>query len=599
MNLTKATITYFFFLVLLISFVSADDVGEAASTNADFYTGSINITTQSDSMTNTNNNGIPDTLHIRLTTNAINPATYTVIVDLENGNDLISESVTKTFSQNDNTATLSFSSLLFAQNQFDYTIRMYDEDHNLVLRKQRSITNNYPTYETGTSITAITDAKVNNNLRLALSLDVRKSETADITAFLKYDDKTIAKTVEATLSLGTQTVNIDFDSEAIKETHHAGRFVVDTVLIGEKSISPNYTTSFYNYKDFAETSYLDSFTSSKADANSNNLADYLAIGITAEIKQEDSYTVSYALYDLFDNFITTVEKTQSLGIGAQQIQTQIEGSIIQEAKINGPYIIKSITLEREGAIEDTLFNAHTTEAYFFDDFETPALPDLTINLTLSHNNATNITQYNLTITNEGDAAAFNVFYDLFDNHEVSVTGSVDILDVNESLLFIYNFTAPENAVTTAIIDFGNNVEENNESNNIEQIAPPLDNLAIPDSVRREVRRNIAYHAFLTIDEQYDNVEVNLFWATDDNLDLMLISPNGTLYDNESIQEGFIFEGEHPETITLKNPEQGTWLVRVFSNNALETVPFTVEARSYPDGIPDLEVSGAYLAYVPV
>jgi len=64
--------------------------------------------------------------------------------------------------------------------------------------------------------------------------------------------------------------------------------------------------------------------------------------------------------------------------------------------------LKFIRLSSGSETVDLIFDAYTTNSSSFDDFEQPPLPDLTVIVEKQHDDTTNSTNVNVTITNRGE-----------------------------------------------------------------------------------------------------------------------------------------------------------------------------------------------------
>src|SRR3989344_1944213 len=73
-----------------------------------FYNGALNVTSQTDYMIDTNNNGINDLLIINLTTDALTSGTYRFVVEINNGENFIVNDTTTTISGSDRYASINF-----------------------------------------------------------------------------------------------------------------------------------------------------------------------------------------------------------------------------------------------------------------------------------------------------------------------------------------------------------------------------------------------------------------------------------------------------------------------------------------------------------
>jgi len=442
----------------------------------DFYNGTVNVTSQNDYMSDKNSDNKNDTLIINMTTDA-SAGAYQFIIEIIDENGILVNGTEKTLTSSDVSASINFPSELLTRQKFNYSIRMNDNDNNLVFRKFNIESQIYKNYETGTNVTKITDENSDNNfIRVNLTIDSNAAKTANITVVLAYNSSSISKTEEKTLNDGLQVISINFDNETIKSTHYNGNFTIDAIITGNKIFDFNQNTSIYNYEDFAKTSYIKSIADGKIDANNNNLSEFLEINFTLEIKTSGAHTVAYDLYDQFNNFVANFSKTQSLNAGTQNVQTLVNGSELYKTKINGPYVLSFAKLSIGNETKDIIFNAYTTNQTFYTDYEKPNLPDLKVAVNKSFNEINNITKIAVNLSNIGNAPAFNIFLDIFDNGTYNNNTTLDFLGKNNFKIYNFTVTNTSNATLyTAIADFDNLVDESDESNNIANSLAALTN----------------------------------------------------------------------------------------------------------------------------
>ncbi|MEK6808720.1 MAG: hypothetical protein AABY14_03470, partial [Nanoarchaeota archaeon] len=468
--------TAYIILITLLIIATAvsqttDDLIE--SYNYNYSDGAITLITQTDHMRDTNGNGINDQLTIELTIDATTD-TYNIQTDLSDGRNTISKWQTQTLTTNSK-VEITYDTSLLTQNTFNYTTAIYNTNNDLVFRRYKAQTNYYEDYEKGFNIIDINDKNINNEiLIIELTINSTKTEQKNITAVLEYNISTTSATKETQLNSGIQQIQIEFTNETIKSTHHNGNYRLSKIIIGEKQIETNYTTGQYNYEDFAKTSYIKGYTDTLKDYN-NNLSEALEINLTLNIKTTGTYTITYELYDEFENYITTLEKNITLPTGIQQIQTLINGTEIYKTKMDGPYKLNYAKLSSLEQTMDYIIDPYKTNLYYYTDFERPQLPDLTIKMSINHSVTTNITNITINLTNIGTAPAFNIFTDTFNNlteNPYTRNESTAFLDINQSLIYNYIISNSINSTLyTAIVDFDNLIEEINESNNLIQSTP--------------------------------------------------------------------------------------------------------------------------------
>ena len=466
MSISKLPIYLILFLILITS-ISAFLQSLLNSYNYDFYNGTINVTSQNDYMIDKNLNYKNDTLIINITADATS-GNYKFIAEIIDENGILINNTQKTISASDFSAAINFPSELLSKQKFNYSIRINDNENNLVFRKSNIESHAYSDYETGTNITKITDENVNNNfIRINLTIDSPEAKNANITITLAYNSSTISKREEKSITNGIQIISINFGNETIKSAHYNGNFTINYIIIGNKMFDFSQNTSAYDFRDFAKTSYIESISDGRIDLNNNNLSDFLEINFTVEVKEENNYTVSYELHDQFNNFAVNKSKTENLPIGAQNIRALVNGSEIYKTKISGPYLVSFAKLSVGNDAKDIVFNSHTTSEIFYTDFEKPSLPDLKLAMNAVFNNAKKTANITVNLSNIGNAPAFNIFLDIFSNKTYQNNRTLAFLDKNNFI--VYNFNAENSSndtLFTAIADFGNLVDESNEENNI-------------------------------------------------------------------------------------------------------------------------------------
>jgi len=460
-------------LIISINFVSAANMTIqqlADSYNYSFSTGVISIASQNDYMIDADNDGLNDTLIFNITISPINFGTYRFIAEIMDSKGILINDTLKNVNSSETSVNVSFPSELLSKSRFNYSLIIKDVNEDLVFRNFNIESQTYNKFKTGTNITKITDENINNNfLRINLTINSTQAILSNVTVTLSFNSSKISQNKENNLSNGIQVVSIDFDNETIKSTHYVGNFTIDSIVVGNKVFNPNQNTSIYSYEDFAQTSYIKSIADGRIDTNANNLSEFLEINFTINVKTADTYNITYDLYDQFNNFVISVNKTQTLALGNQIVQTLINGSDIYKTKINGPYLLSFVKLAVGNDTKDIIYNAYTTNQSFYTDFERPPLPDLKVGMGVIFNPTTNTTNITVNISNIGQAPAFNVFLDVFDNITYTNNRSLSFMDVNQTITYQFNITNSSNTTLyTSIVDFNNLVDESNESNNIAQ-----------------------------------------------------------------------------------------------------------------------------------
>lgn len=484
-------------------------------------TSQMNVTTISDFMIDKNNNGINETLVFELTTSNT-AGNFVFVLNLFDKNGVLTNETNRTLNSGANKLNITFDSVLLSQSQLNYSIKVYNSTYSLKYRKDDILTGIYSGYEEGFRLLGINDAKLNKTLMINLTINSSLNGTFETALFLMYNDSVISKKENKSITSSAQQLILNFRNETIKLTHYTGKFNISSIKIGKKIIKTNFTTGFYDFRDFAVKSHISDFTDNGSDTNGNNKYDILQINASLQIMNDNAYTVTLALYDLFDSVAEIKNFTSFLNAGNKIAAFNFNGSKIYEKKLNGPFMIKYIELYEDGALIDKINDAYTTGNYNFNDFDNPSLPDLKVNISVSdgyHYGINNIT-INFTFKNTGNSYAFNVFTDIFDNRTFSRSNKSNVLNINSEIKYQINFTNISDFEVTAIADLQDFVEESNESNNAERVA-----------IKLNKRPNLEPVTNITVNET-DKIIISLS-ATDPNDDNLLFSINFSKFSNKS------------------------------------------------------------------
>lgn len=449
-------------LLCTISLISALTVQELISSYSfDYYGEQIDITNISDSLNS-------NTLSFSVSVANASSDNYTSYIDLEDVGGVVSGESIGSLTSSGGTIQINISTYqLSGADQFNYTLRIYDSNDSLVYRQGNLTTGVYSSYDSGYEVLDVVDSNINNDyIKLNVSLNSSVASTENISVFLEYGDKFISVTNEESLSSGVNYIILEIDNETIKSTHYNGSYNITGVLVGEKLIILNLTTSVYDYEDFAKSSYLKSYSSSFVDSNANNLTDYLEFNFTIEVKDAGDYRVLADIYDLYGQYLVSVNESDSLAVGERIISAQVNGSLLYSLGVNGPYLISVAKLLLNEEEIDLERNAHITNITSYYDFERPPLPNLEISMNSSFNGKDNIVD--VVVENVGTAVAFNVVVDLFDVGDYEKQFVTSRLNVSEEYSFqIVMNESFSGEILVGVADFNNLVDEENESNNVD------------------------------------------------------------------------------------------------------------------------------------
>ncbi|PJC45019.1 hypothetical protein CO038_00655 [Candidatus Pacearchaeota archaeon CG_4_9_14_0_2_um_filter_39_13] len=522
-KLAIITVIVGMFIIVGIVPSSAGDLQDLLNSYSfDYYGDTIDVANITDFMTDTNGNSVNDLFNFNLSINNATNGVYTFYVDLIVDDELVTSSATKNIVSFPNFAIINMSTKFLSGNSFNFTIRVYDSNNLLVYREGKIQTQQYGSYEQGHFINSITDSSVNNDLiRVNLTVVSSGSSTENVSVFMRHDDRFISSNKQISFVNGTNLIYLDFDNETIKSTHYNGTFLIDNVEIGQRKFFLNHTTNYYDYEDFATTSYIKSYEDSFLDLNSNNLTDYLQIDTTLNIKSSGIYTLEEDLFDFNNQYLGTFSINESLGTGNQIVTLNVSGQNIYGSHLNGPFKIVASRLILNGEVVDSRINAHVTNISSYRDYERPPLPDLNVSMQVTYNGTDNLIDLN--IGNEGNDTAFNIFVDVFDSNN-AYHGKNSLTTLNSSSSQLFSFVAngtPEGSIFVAVVDIENLVDESDEINNIaDNIPDNLPSIAFapptPDNGSNQTDNSNIYVNISSSDQEGDH-----YTLLDFNSDLSL------------------------------------------------------------------------------
>jgi len=483
-------------------------------------TAQMDVTNYIDFMIDKDNNGLNDTLVFELTTSNSN-GNFIFIINLLDKNGILTNETNKTLNLGVNKLNITFSSILLTQNQFNYSIKVYNSTYSLKYRKDNILTQNYSNYEEGFKIINLNDFRDDKSLKINITLNSSINGTFETILFLTYNDSIISIKENKSIISSAQGLIFIFDNETIKRTHHIGSFNISSLKIGKKIIKINSATPSYDFRDFAAASYISDFTDNGIDTNSNSKYNLLEISAKIQIVNYNPYAIVLGLYDLVGNPIETKNVTSYLSTGNNVVHFGINGSRIHEKKLNGPFIVKYIKLFEDGSLIDQINDAYTTQNYNFNDFDGQNLPDLSVDISASddyHYGINNIT-INFTFRNIGNKHAFNVFTDIFDNNTLNKVNKTNFLNAGSHIRYQFNFVNISDFEISAIADLQNFVEESDEGNNAERLLIKLNKRPKLESINN-----------ITVNE-LEKVTVNIS-ATDTNHDDLVFSINSSKFSSQ-------------------------------------------------------------------
>jgi len=375
------------------------------------------------------------------------------------------------WSTGENTAQLQYNPKLLQNGDYTLNLMVQDGDYLTVFRDDvYTFTFDNADYEKpDVSITIDSHELVdpdldgkNEILRLNVDVDTTTAGDFEINALIG-NGKSMNSIDTYSLTIGTNNLDIDFDgSEIRKERIDDPTLYLISIENGiYYEFAFDYAIDYDLYSFDAEQSMLaDTYTDTGIDSDQNDLFNSLNLEIGLDIAEAGTYQIELELNDLHGNYVKKVTKEFDLDAGTQTVDFTIDGTDIYQSKINGPYLVKYIKLIKDDIL-DSVLEPHTTNDYSYNQFEKPDMPDLLItNLELGNS-------ITITISNNGDSNAFGFNIELFDQDFNKIEeGSIDYLAPGTQEDIILNPQLEEVSSISAIVDYQNNIEEKDESNNL-------------------------------------------------------------------------------------------------------------------------------------
>ncbi len=216
---------------------------------------------------------------------------------------------------------------------------------------------------------------------LVIELGVEVNRTGNYTLFAMLEDLSgndYQYINESFLDIGNHSLKLIFNGSIIYKSRINGYFRLIEIELYNSSYDlmdfriDAYNTSYYYYSEFQRPEEgVIGFSDSGLDTNENGLYDYLQINVRINITDSMNYTVHGFLYDSIGNKIDSAFNSTYLNKGENEIGLNFDGLLIYKNKINGPYILRDLSVYNENNVIDFLHEAYNTSAYNYTEFEKP------------------------------------------------------------------------------------------------------------------------------------------------------------------------------------------------------------------------------------
>ena len=182
------------------------------------------------------------------------------------------------------------------------------------------------------------------------------------------------------LPTGLQTISLSFDGSQIHQHGVNGPYTLADLMIFdvtesalEVDVNTNvYTTAAYQIEQFERPMIvLADGNEAVIDTDGNGRYDLLRINLNAEVVQSGNYDVNGRLVDPNGGEIAWGKSSfYASSDGTYSIQLEFDGYEIGEHQVNGPYILRDLSIFNTSGTSSAVFGeAYATQAYSVTDFE--------------------------------------------------------------------------------------------------------------------------------------------------------------------------------------------------------------------------------------
>ncbi len=132
-----------------------------------------------------------------------------------------------------------------------------------------------------------------------------------------------------------------------------------------------YSTDYYYYYDFEPpgAEFDPPHADYGVDTDSDGYYDYLMLEVEVDCYVPGTYTVYAYLYDYYGGYVTSMETTESMTVGNEDVDFAFEGWILYYNGVSGYYSVELVLEDSEGNELDTDYISYTDYYYYYWEFE--------------------------------------------------------------------------------------------------------------------------------------------------------------------------------------------------------------------------------------
>ncbi len=265
-----------------------------------------------------------------------------------------------------------------------------------------------------------------DSLEIIVNFLVNKTGNYTLRGWLESDSGETIDSAEAAgnYAAGKNSAKLVFDGKNIAQERYNGPYKLAPLILTDSneetadSQENAYSTQAYAYTNFETgTAVITGFSDSASDTDQNGFYDSLKIQTSVKILSSAIYNITGELFDKNGNAISGAEiqaDFSTVSVPSQQsVILEFPAQDIFNSGIDGPYFLKNVCITGDNGFEDQFVNAHTTQAYRYQEFaeqfgfvDNPSVPsdsvEVSVKPTLGWDEVSGATSYDIYIWRQGD-----------------------------------------------------------------------------------------------------------------------------------------------------------------------------------------------------
>lgn len=502
----------------------------------------------------------------------------------------------KLVSGNDN-LIINFSSSDFDQGYYNFSYKIFDSNGDILIDSYNNISYFFnsslhePLMVNVSLINSFyenTDAdSLYEKLTYNLSFDVNKTGNYNVKLYLNKNETYTTTNNNISLSPGIYNKNLSFSSKDIRKSRLNGTITLENIeitgndVLFNRKFLINQSTTINSAQFDPETSIiLGDFIDKGFDLDSDSLYDFMQLNFTTYFNQSSTFTFIGVMDDYYNQHILDFNESKSYTTGNQTVSLTLNGTEIRKKGISGPYKISYLKILSGIQIFDILLDAYMLlNATYYTHFDPLPKPDLTISFSEIKDLGNNYSTVKVKVQNIGEKTALRALVEIYNNRTdfLDSKTSYFITPNNYKILEFPRIYTQNTSELTVFVDINDEVDESNESSNMDTANTTLDITLGYNNTAGEAPLTISF----TATTERGNSPFSFFWDYDDET-------TGNIQNPEHI---FFSEGDY--TVTLIVTDRAgitkTASVNITATPASDTTP--------PDSITGLSAQSKGITWI--